>query len=252
ETTTGKQIMRDCADSLKRVSLELGGKSPNIVFADAIDLDAAVSFAARGFCSNQGQICWAGSRLFVEKAVHTSFVAKLVDRIDTDWKIGDPMESSTTLGPLISGSHRERVEGFIEEGKKGGAEIVLGGARPDRRGYFVQPTVFDNANNNMRIAREEIFGPVVAVIPFESFDELVDQANDSCYGLAAGIWTANISKAHSLARVLRAGSIWINTYGPQGATLPFGGMKQSGLGRELGQEVLQLYTETKSVLVNLA
>ncbi|MCL4182033.1 MAG: aldehyde dehydrogenase family protein [Burkholderiaceae bacterium] len=251
ETTTGKQIMCDGAGSMKRVSLELGGKSPNIVFADAADLDTAAGFAARGFCTNQGQICWAGSRLFVEEAVHARFVDKLVERVRADWRIGDPMHASTSMGPVISGTHRDRVEEFIEEGRKEGADMVLGGKRPDMRGFFVQPTVFDNASNRMKIAREEIFGPVLTVIPFTDVDDLVAQANDTCYGLVAGLWTTDITRAHRLARVLRAGSIWINTYGPQGAAVPFGGVKQSGLGRELGQEVLQLYTETKSVWVNL-
>ena len=251
ETATGREIMRDGAETLKRVSFELGGKSPNIVFADAPDLDAAATFAARGFCVNQGQICWAGSRLFVEASIHDRLMEKLLVRVKEDWKIGDPLEPETQVGPLISRSHREQVQGYIDEGKKEGARLVLGGDRPDRKGYYLNPTVFDRATNQMRIAREEIFGPVLSVIPFSGFDEVIAQANDTCYGLAAGVWTTDLSKAHRAARLIRAGSVWINTYGALNIAAPFGGFKQSGFGREMGQEVLQLFTEVKTVWVEL-
>ena len=251
ETATGREIMRDGAETLKRVSFELGGKSPNIVFADAPDLDAAATFAARGFCVNQGQICWAGSRLFVEASIHDRLMEKLLVRVKEDWKIGDPLEPETQVGPLISRSHREQVQGYIDAGKKEGARLVLGGDRPDRKGYYLNPTVFDRATNQMRIAREEIFGPVLSVIPFSGFDEVIAQANDTCYGLAAGVWTTDLSKAHRAARLIRAGSVWINTYGALNIAAPFGGFKQSGFGREMGQEVLQLFTEVKTVWVEL-
>ena len=252
ETATGKEIMRDGADSLKRISFELGGKSPNIVFADAPDLDAAAALSARGFCVNQGQICWSGSRLFVEASVHDRFVEKLLARVREDWMIGDPMDPKTGMGPLISHSHLKSVQEYIVEGKKGGAELLTGGERPDRKGYFLTPAVFDNADNRMKIAREEIFGPVLTVIPFKTFEDVVAQANDTSYGLASGIWTSDITKAHRLARLVRAGSVWINTYGALNAAAPFGGFKQSGFGREMGQEALQMFTEVKTVWVNLA
>lgn len=250
-SATGKEIMRDGAETLKRVSFELGGKSPHIIFADAPDLDEAATFAARGFCLNQGQVCWSGSRLFVEAAVHERLVEKLLASVKRDWKVGDPMDAGTSMGPLVSRPHLKQVQGYIAEGKKGGAQLLLGGDCPDGKGYFLNPTVFDRVNNRARIAQEEIFGPVLSVIPFDSFQDVVAQANDTCYGLAAGIWTSDITKAHRLARVIRAGSVWINTYGNINITAPFGGYKHSGFGREMGQEALQLFTETKSVWVNL-
>lgn len=251
ETATGKKIMRDGAETLKRVSFELGGKSPHIIFADTSNLDEAARFAARGFCTNQGQICWAGSRLFVERSVHDRLVEKLLASVREDWRIGDPMEAGTSMGPLISLSHVKQVEKYIAEGKKGGAELLLEGARPEGKGYFLGPTVFDNVDNRMTIAQEEIFGPVLAVIPFDDLHDLVAQANDTCYGLAAGIWTSDITKAHRMARAIRAGNVWINTYGALNVTAPFGGFKRSGFGREMGQEALELFTEVKTVWVNL-
>ena len=251
ETVTGKEIMRDGSETLKRVSFELGGKSPHIIFADAPSLDEAATLAARGFCVNQGQICWAGSRLFVEAAIHDQLVEKLLSKVKQDWKIGDPMDPATSMGPLISRSHLTHVQEYIAEGKKGGAQLVLGGDRPNGKGYFLNPTVFDKVSNRMRIAREEIFGPVLAVIPFKDLQDVVTQANDTCYGLAAGIWTSDITKAHRLARLIRAGSVWINTYGALNVAAPFGGFKHSGVGREMGQDALQLFTEGKSVWVNL-
>lgn len=251
ETATGKQIMRDGAETLKRISFELGGKSPHIVFKDAPDLDEAASFAARGFCANQGQICWAGSRLFVQEDVREVFVEKLIAAVNRDWRIGDPMDSNTTMGPLISRSHLEQVESYIAQGKKAGARPLIEGKRPYTKGHFLSPTVFDNVHSHMRIAQEEIFGPVLAVMSFKDVEDVAVQANDTLYGLAAGIWTSDIGIAHRLARIIRAGSIWINTYGPASVAAPFGGFKQSGFGREMGQEALQLFTEVKSVWVNL-
>lgn len=251
ETVTGKEILRNGADSLKRMSFELGGKSPHIVFADAPDLELAAEFVARGFCVNSGQICWSGSRLFVEAAIHDRFVETLLAKVRTTWRIGDPLDPETSMGPLISGSHLASVEGHIAEGVRGGARLLLGGDRPGGKGYYLRPTVFTGVHNRMRIAQEEIFGPVLAVIPFKDLADLTAQANDTCYGLAAGIWTSDITRAHRLARLLRAGSIWINTYGPNSVAAPFGGFKQSGIGREMGEAALGLFTEVKTVWVNL-
>jgi len=247
ETVTGKIIMEKAAGTLKRVSLELGGKSPHIVFADG-DLEAAATFAAKGFCLNQGQICWAGSRLFVEEKVHDQFLEKLLRHVHDDWKVGDPMDPKTCVGPLISQKHLGDVLGYIETGKKEGAKLILGGDRPPmKKGYYLNPTVFDAVENTMKLAREEIFGPVLAVIPFKEFDEVIEKANDTFYGLAAGVWTNDMKKAYHTARRLKAGSVWVNCYGALDVMAPFGGFKQSGFGREFGQEVLPLYTETKTV-----
>ncbi|MBI2987225.1 MAG: aldehyde dehydrogenase family protein [Deltaproteobacteria bacterium] len=247
ETVTGKVIMEKAAGTLKRVSLELGGKSPHIVFADG-DLEAAATFAAKGFCLNQGQICWAGSRLFVDEKVHEQFLDKLLRHVREDWTVGDPMDANTRVGPLISRSHLQQVLGYIEDGKKEGAKLILGGDRPPmKKGYYLNPTVFDQVDNRMKIAREEIFGPVLAVIPFKEFGEVIEKANDSFYGLAAGIWTKDMKKGYQAARRLKAGSVWINCYGALDIMAPFGGFKQSGFGREFGQEVLPLFTETKTV-----
>ena len=247
ETVTGKVIMEKAAGTLKRVSLELGGKSPHIVFADG-DLEAAATFAAKGFCLNQGQICWAGSRLFVEEKVHDPFLEKLLRHVHDDWKVGDPMEPKTCVGPLISQSHLSDVIGYVEQGKKEGAKLILGGDRPPmKKGYYLNPTVFDEVENSMKLAREEIFGPVLAVIPFKEFGEVIAKANDTFYGLASGVWTNDMKKAYQAARRLKAGSVWVNCYGALDVMAPFGGFKQSGFGREFGQEVLPLYTETKTV-----
>ncbi len=247
ETATGKLIMQKAAATLKRVSLELGGKSPHIIFADG-DLEAAADFAAKGFCLNQGQICWAGSRLFVEETVHDRLLEKLLQHVREDWIVGDPMDPKTRVGPLISHSHLERVLGYVEEGQAEGADLVMGGDRPPmKKGYYLNPTVFDQVENRMKIAREEIFGPVLSVIPFKEFSEVLEKANDTFYGLAAGIWTKDMKKGYRAARLLRAGSVWVNTYGALDVMAPFGGFKQSGFGREFGQEVLPLYTEAKTV-----
>ena len=247
ETATGRTIMRNAAGTLKRVSLELGGKSPHIVFADG-DLDGAAEFAAKGFCLNQGQICWAGSRLFVEEKVHDRLLEKLLKRVREDWVVGDPLDPQSRMGPLISSTQLREVLGYIDKGKQEGAKLVLGGDRPPmKKGYYLNPTVLDSVENGMTVAREEIFGPVLAVIPFKDFAEVIEKANDSFYGLAAGIWSTDMKKAYRTARLLKAGSVWVNTYGALDVMAPFGGFKQSGFGREFGQEVLRLYTETKTV-----
>jgi aldehyde dehydrogenase (NAD+) len=252
-TSVGKEIMRGAADTLKRVTLELGGKSPNIVFADS-DLDAAVKGASTGIFYGKGEVCAAGSRLFVEKKIHDEFMGKLADRAKK-LKPGDPLDPKTRLGAIVSEQQMQTVLGYIESGKKEGAQLVAGGNRVSvdgGKGYFVEPTVFDAVNNQMKIAQEEIFGPVLATISFEDLDEVAGLANANRYGLAAAVWTNDIRKAHGMARRLKAGTVWINTYNLYDSALPFGGFKQSGFGRELGREALDYYTEVKSVWVNLA
>ncbi len=252
-TEVGKQIMRNAAGTLKRVSLELGGKSPNIVFADS-DLGPAVQAALWGIFVNTGQICTAGSRLLVEKSVHEEVVERLKSSV-SQFKLGHGLEPGTTMGPVVSEEQLRRVVGYIEEGKKAGADLVVGGSRPEggglEAGYFVEPTIFDNVDNKMKIAQEEIFGPVLSVIPFEGVEDAVRKANDVIYGLAAAVWTKDITKAHRLARSIRAGTVWINTYNVTDMGVSFGGYKQSGFGRELGKYSIDLYTQIKSVFVQL-
>ncbi len=250
EYTTGQIIMEAAARSnLKRVSLELGGKSPNVVFADA-DLDAAVEGAYFGLFFNQGQCCCAGSRLFVEEKVHDQFVDKVLKKAKAQ-KVGDPFDPETTQGPQGSQEQFDRVMGFIESGKKEGAKLLIGGNRCGTKGYFIEPTVFDNVTDNMKIAKEEIFGPVMNILKFKDIAEVIQRGNQTCFGLAAAVWTRDISKAHRLANGLRAGTVWINCYDVFDAAAPFGGFKMSGFGRELGEYALELYTEVKTVYVNL-
>jgi acyl-CoA reductase-like NAD-dependent aldehyde dehydrogenase len=252
-TDVGKGIMREAAGSLKRVSLELGGKSPNVVFADA-DLEAALRGALTGIFYNKGEVCAAGSRLLVEQRVHDEFVGKLVDRVK-GLKVGDPMDKTTRMGPVVSAQQLETVLGYVEAGRREGATLAAGGERirvGGGRGYFIQPTVFTGVSNAMRIAREEIFGPVLSVIPFRDADDAVAQGNETFYGLAAAVWTRDVGKALRVARALRAGTVWVNAYNLYDAALPFGGFKESGFGRELGQAGLDLYTEVKSVWIDLS
>ncbi len=251
-TATGQDIIRNSADGVKPVSLELGGKSPNIVFADA-DLDAAVRGATMGIFYGKGEVCAAGSRLFVEKSVKDDFVAKLVDRAKKIQPM-DPFDPKCRLGALVSDTQMEKVLGYIEKGKAEGAKVVAGGERAsvgDGKGYFVQPTVFDNVKNEMTIAREEIFGPVLAAIEFGDPADAVAQANANPYGLAAAVWTRDIGKAHRVARQIKAGTVWINTYNNYDPAAAFGGYKQSGFGRDLSGHALENYTQVKSVWVNL-
>ncbi len=251
EHTTGQIIMTAAAQSnLKRVSLELGGKSPNVVFADA-DLDAAVEGAYFGLFFNQGQCCCAGSRLFVEDKVHDQFVEKVLKKAKSQ-KVGDPFDPGTTQGPQVSQEQCERIMGYIAAGKKEGAKLLIGGNRVGDKGYFIEPTVFTDVNDQMKIAREEIFGPVMNILRFKDVDEVVKRGNQTFYGLAAAVWTRDISKAHRLANSLRAGTVWINCYDVFDAAAPFGGFKMSGIGRELGEYALEMYTEVKTVYVNLA
>ncbi len=251
-TATGKQIMRSAAETLKHVTLELGGKSPNIVLPDA-DLDAALRGATMGIFYGKGEVCAAGSRLLVDRTIKDQFMEKLAARTKK-MAPGDPMDPKTKLGAIASKRQLERVLGYIETGKKEGATLVAGGSRADigtGRGYFLQPTVFDNVAPEMTIAREEIFGPVLATIEFSDLDEAIARANDSQYGLAAAVWTRDIKKAHYVARKLQAGTVWVNTYNVYDTAAPFGGYKQSGFGREMSMHALEHYTQVKSVWIDL-
>jgi acyl-CoA reductase-like NAD-dependent aldehyde dehydrogenase len=251
-TVVGKEIMRSAADTLKRVTLELGGKSPNIVFADS-DIDSAVKGAINGIFYGKGEVCNAGSRLFLETKVQDEFLGKLVER--TKKLIpGDPLDPKTRLGAIVSQQQMQQVLGYIEAGKSEGAQLIAGGKRAtvgNGNGFFVEPTIFGGVKNDMTIAREEIFGPVLATLTFDDVDQVAELANQNPYGLAAAIWTRDIKRAHALSRRLKAGTVWINTYGLMDAALPFGGYKQSGFGRDLGAQALEAYTELKSVWMSL-
>jgi phenylacetaldehyde dehydrogenase len=248
-TEVGKLILHAAAGNLKKVSLELGGKSPNVVFAD-VDLDAAIAGAASAIFFNHGQCCCAGSRLYVENSIFDKVVEGVAEHA-RKINVGSGQDEATDMGPLVSVEQLNRVCGYLESGFSEGAKAVVGGSRHGDKGYFVKPTVLVNTNEKMKVVREEIFGPVVTAIPFSDPAELVTQANDTVYGLAAGIWTRDIQKAHRLASQLRAGTVWINCYNIFDAALPFGGYKQSGWGREMGHEVLEQYTEVKAVCTAL-
>jgi len=253
-TETGISVMKDAADHLAKVSLELGGKSPNIVFDDA-DLEAANNGVVAGIFAATGQTCMAGSRLFVQQKAHDELVGRLSERAEAI-KLGDPFEAETEMGPVAFKEHLEKVQDAIRAGREEGAELVSGGNRPEeeglKEGYFIEPTIFTQVNNDMGLARDEIFGPVLSVIPFEDEEELVRQANDTHFGLAAGIWTRDVQRAHRVAHALKAGTIWVNSYRTVSFNAPFGGYKMSGLGRENGVESIREYTQLKSVWVELS
>jgi aldehyde dehydrogenase (NAD+) len=249
-TEVGHLIMKASAESnLKRVTLELGGKSPNIVFADA-DMEQAIEGSHFALFFNQGQCCCAGSRVFVEEKVYDQFVQKSAERAKRR-VVGDPLDKITEQGPQVDDEQFKKVLGYVESGKKEGAKLVAGGERVGDRGYFVAPTVFADVKDDMKIAQEEIFGPVMSILKFKDMDELVDRANKTIYGLAAAVWTRDIGKAHHVANNVRAGTVWVNCFDVFDAAAPFGGFKQSGLGRELGEYGLQQYSEIKTVTVKL-
>lgn len=246
----GKQIMAAAAPNCTRVTLELGGKSPNLIFEDA-DLETAVRGSAAGIFFNSGQVCSAGSRILVAQPVHDEFVARFIARSQA-LKVGDPLDERTYMGPIISPKQLTTIMGYIETGQGEGAQLSTGGRRLDRPGYFIEPTVFTHVDNAMRIAQEEIFGPVASVIPFSDEDEAIRLANGTSYSLAAGLWTRDVARAHSVARRLRAGTVWVNTYGQSDPRLPWGGAgRDSGIGRDLGEAAIEYYTEKKSVWVSL-
>jgi phenylacetaldehyde dehydrogenase len=248
-TEVGKLIVHAATGNLKRVSLELGGKSPNVIFKDA-DLDVAIPGAASGIFFNQGQCCCAGSRLYVEKDVFD----KVIEGISASAKkirVGSRLDPKTQMGPLVSEEQLNRVCGYLESGFSQGAKAAAGGQKKGDKGYFVEPTVLVDTTEDMKVVQEEIFGPVVVAMPFSSTEEIIPRANDNVYGLAAGIWTRDISKAHRMAESLQAGTVWINCYNIFDAALPFGGYKQSGWGREMGHDVLNNYTQTKAVCARI-
>jgi len=246
---TAKIIQKAAADTLKRTSFELGGKSPNVIFADA-DMEQAVAGAFHAIYFNGGQCCTAGSRLFVEERVHQEFVERLAARVKQR-KVGDPLDPTTEQGPRVSQEQLEKILGYIDLGQQQGASLVTGGHRIGDKGFFVEPTIFDHVRDDMKIATDEIFGPVVSVLPFSDINELIGRANNTYYGLSAGIWTKNIDKAHLFAKHVKAGTVWVNCYHVVDTTTPFGGFKMSGHGRENGETALELYTEMKTVTINL-
>ena len=244
----GRQILVAAAGNLKRVTLELGGKSANIIFPDA-DIDAAVKAAASGIFFNSGQVCSAGSRILVHESIHDAVVERLAARAQS-MRLGDPMEEGTAMGPLVSAVQMKRVLDYIDIGRREGAVLAAGGARHGERGFFVEPTVFAEVEHGMRIAQEEIFGPVAAVVIFKDEADALRIANGTRYGLAAGIWSADIGRVHRFARRLKAGTVWVNTYGPTDVRLPWGGARDSGFGREHGDAAIENFTEPKAVWIN--
>ncbi len=252
-TEVGQKIIRAAASNMKRTSMELGGKSPDIVFADA-DLEAAIPGAAMGVFQNSGQICSAGTRLFVQRPIYEEFVQRVAAYAKT-LRVGNPLDPQTQLGPVVSAEQLERITGYLALGKEQGARALSGGARITTgelaRGFFVAPTVFADVRDDMRIAREEIFGPVISALPFDTLEEVIPRANDSSYGLGSGVWSQNVNTIHRVAKGLRTGTVWANCYQVMDPAIPFGGYKMSGFGRESGQEHMREYLETKAVVMKL-
>ena len=249
EHRTAQIIMRESAETLKRLTFELGGKSPNVVLGDA-NLDKAAMGAYVGLFLNQGQCCCAGSRVFVEKRVHDEFIDKLT-KLTKNRKLGNPFSMETEQGPQVDKAQYDKIMSYIDKGHADGAKCISGGERFGDTGYFVQPTVFDGVTDSMAIAQDEIFGPVMSVLTFEDWDDLIQRANNTFYGLAAAVWTRDLTRAHDFARRVRAGTVWVNCYDVFDAAAPFGGFKMSGQGRELGEEGLKAYTESKTVTISL-
>ncbi|KAH7234308.1 aldehyde dehydrogenase domain-containing protein [Fusarium solani] len=249
-TTTGRAIMRSAASNLKNITLECGGKNPSIVFDDA-DLDQAAKWCHVGIMDNQGQTCISTSRIYVQEGVYDRFIEKFTEVTRKHHLLGDPFDADTWQGPQISKAQYEKVLSYIEEGKKSGARLVYGGATHGQKGYFIEPTIFADTTEDMKIVQEEIFGPVVVISKFKTFDEVLSKANNSCYGLSAAVFTENITKGHKMARRLQAGMVFLNSSGDTHYGVPFGGYKSSGVGRELGHYALDAYTQTKAVHVNL-
>jgi phenylacetaldehyde dehydrogenase len=249
-TEVGKLILQASTGNLKRVSLELGGKSPNVIFPDA-PMEQAVALSATGVFRNQGQVCCAATRMFVQERIYDEFAERISAKAN-EINLGQPLNPATTMGPLVSSEQHERVLGYLKLAHDEGAKAKAGGERgPQAKGYFVKPTIYTEVKNEMRIAREEIFGPVAVLIPFKDEDDAILQGNDTTYGLGAGVWTQDVSRAHKVARALKAGSVWVNCYGIIDPISPFGGYKESGFGRELGRHSIELYTQIKSVYVKL-
>ncbi len=249
-TEVGKLILQASAGNLKRVSLELGGKSPNVIFPDA-PMEQAVALSATGVFRNQGQVCCAATRMFVQEGIYDEFAERISAKAN-EIKLGQPLNPATTMGPLVSSEQHERVLGYLKLAHDEGAKAKAGGERgPQAKGYFVKPTIYTDVKNEMRIAREEIFGPVAVLIPFKDENDAILQGNDTTYGLGAGVWTQDVGRAHKVARALKAGSVWVNCYGIIDPISPFGGYKESGFGRELGRHSIELYTQIKSVYVKL-
>jgi aldehyde dehydrogenase (NAD+) len=247
EGTTAQTIMREASSTLKRLTFELGGKSPNVIFADA-DIDAAIAGSHFGLYFNQGQCCCAGSRVYVDETIHDRFVERVAE-LNKKRRLGNPLDTSTEQGPQVDQAQYDKILKYVEIGKKEGARCVTGGKRFGDRGYFVEPTLFDNVTDDMSIAKDEIFGPVMSVLKFKGTDEMIERANRGFYGLAAAVWTKDVGRAHDFAKRVKAGTVWVNCYNVFDAGAPFGGFKMSGMGRELGEEGLRSYTETKTVTV---